>query len=494
MLNRLRANSGVSVALVVMVLVEIFALRSHSYGTIIVIAACGLLAVVVFTRADMKKIALGSALACAGTLTWNGWFIGPLRPGDALILLTLILILIVNPNDGFRTPPWWLKQLPLAIILVAVLAILIPPDPIYLANRIVLDAHGRNIVDTKGSVAMANIGVAFKFIVAVFAVPMAFIGAVRIDKRAARWLGIAFAAGAALSGWAATLDHFGTDLARLITRVPNVAARQAGFTTHPNFLAAGMIVAMPFAFWLAASTVRREQILGFVSLVGCVGGVYASGSRGGAVCAVGVVGLCILVHPRTRAHSATYAVAGVAALLLLAGVFPSIGQEILHVTRLSSDSNTGGSDTVRQLVGDQGIRDWHYSPIKGIGLQAYFDASEVYLQELASGGLILFVAMQVYMGGGIYTAWRYLKRNSLAMACGCALIGALALNLFEADLTDRFYYVPAAILLALVHSLKDDDGEDAADAADTGDETGGFERADGLSPRRRVASTVTRSS
>ena len=489
MLDRLRANLGVCLALVAMMLVEILALRSNSFGTIIVLAISGLLAVIVFTRADMKKIALGAALACAFTLTWNGWFVGPLRPGDALILLTILLILIANPNDGFRTPPWWLKQLPLAILLVALLAILIPTDPIYLANRIVLNAQGQLTVDTKGSIAMANIGVAFKYIVAVFAIPMAFIGAVRIDKRAARWLGIAFALGAAASGWVATLDHFGTDLGRYITKVPNVGSRQLGFTTHPNFLAAGMVIAIPFAFWLAASTVRYERLIGFVCLVGSVGGVYASGSRGGAVCAVGVVGLCILVHPRTRVHSATYAVAGVAVLLLLAVVFPSVGSEILRVTRLASNANTGGSDTVRQLVGDQGIRDWHFSPIKGIGLQAYFDASEVYLQELAAGGLILFTAMQIYMCGGIYTAWRYLKRDNLAMACGCSLVGALALNLFEADLTDRFYYVPAAILLALVHSLDLAENEDApADPVPTA-----FARADGL-PRRKAVLSRGRSS
>jgi hypothetical protein len=480
MLDRLRANSGVLTALVAMVLLEFVALRSHSYATIIVLVVCGLLGIVLLTRADMKKVALGAALACAFTLTWNGWFVGGLRPGDALILLTIVLILIVNPNDGFRTPPWWLKQLPLAIILVALLAIAFPVDPIYLANRLVLNAQGQLTVDTKGSIAMANIGVAFKYIVAVFAIPMAFIGAVRIDKRAAKWLGTFFAMGAALSGWAATLDHFGTDLGRYITHVPNVGSRQLGFTTHPNFLAAGMVIAIPFAFWLAASYVRREQLLGFICLVGTVGGVYASGSRGGAVCAVGVVGLCILVHPRTRVHSATYAVAGVALLLLLAVVFPSAGAEILKVTRLASNANTGGSDTVRQLVGDQGIRDWHFSPIKGIGLQAYFDASEVYLQELAAGGLILFTAMQIYMLGGIYTAWRYMKRDNLAMACGCALIGALALNLFEADLTDRFYYVPAAILLALVHSLERDDVPDEGTAEHA------FGRADGLRPRRRI--------
>ncbi|MDT4919032.1 MAG: hypothetical protein QOH89_3732 [Pseudonocardiales bacterium] len=483
MLNRLRANLGVTAALVAMLIVEVVALRSRSAGTIILLAVCGLLAVLVLVRADIRKVALGAALACAFTLTWNGWFLGPLRPGDALILLTIVLLLIANPSDGFRTPPWWVKQLPLAILLVALLTILFPQDPVYLANRIVLDAQGRQTVDTKGSLASANLGIAFKFIVAVFATPMAFIGATRIDKRAARWLGIAFACGAALSGWAATLDHFGTDLGRLITRLPNVGTRQVGFTGHPNWLAAGVVIAVPFAFWLLASDIRRERLIGLVCLPGLLGGVYASGSRGGAVCAVLVVGLCVVVHPKSRAHLPTIALAGAVLLGFIAGVVPSIGQTILRVTRLSGDANTGGSDTVRSIVGHQGSVDFHHSPIHGIGLQASFDASQVYLQELASGGLILFIAMQVYMLGGLWASWRYLRRNDMAMACFCSLAIILALNIFEADLTDRFYYVPAAILMAMMHAHSDEsEPEDFADHA----HESRFARADGLQPRRRL--------
>lgn len=483
MLNRLRANLGVTTALVAMVIVEVVALRSQSAGTIIIGAVCGLLAVLVLVRARISRVALWAAYACAFTLTWNGWFLGPVRPGDLLILATVLLILVANPNDGFRTPPWWVKQLPIAILLVALITIFFPPDPVYLANRIVLDAQGRLTVDTKSTLAAANLGVAIKFIIAVFATPMAFIGATRIDKRAARRLGIAFAAGAALSGWAATLDHFGTDLGRLITGVPNVGDRQLGFTNHPNFLAAGVVLGIPFAFWLLGSDDRRERLLGLAFMPGLLGGVYASGSRGGAVCAVLVVALCVVVHPKTRAHLPTLTLGGVVLVGILAGAVPSIGHAILKATRLAGGSNTSGSDTVRSIVGHQGSLDFHHSPIHGIGLQASFDASQVYLQELASGGLILFVAMQVYMAGGLWASWRYLKRYDMAMACFCSLAAILVLNLFEADLTDRFYYVPAAILVAMMHTL---DAGTATEPAPSGDTGPGFARADGL-PRRRHA-------
>jgi hypothetical protein len=395
-----------------------------------------------------------------------------------------VLILIANPNDGFRTPPWWVKQLPIAIVLVALLAIFFPMSQDYLANRIVLDAQGRLTQDTTGSLASANLGVAFKFIVAIFATPMAFIGAVRIDKRSARWLGIAFACGAALSGWAATLDHVvGTDIGRLITRVPDVGSRQLGFSGHPNWLAAGVVIAIPFAFWLLCSTRGRESLIGLICLPGLLGGVYASGSRGGAVCAVGVVGLCVLIHPRTRAHLPTISIAGLVLLGFLAGIVPSIGHAILKATRLAGDSNTSGSDTVRAMVGHQGVLDFHQSPIYGIGLQASFDASQVYLQELASGGLILFLGVQIYMLGGLWASWTSFKRHDMAMACFCSLVAILALNIFEADLTDRFYYVPAAILVAMLHSL--DLEAEAEGAPAPADETA-FARADGLPTRRRT--------
>jgi hypothetical protein len=463
MLDRLRGNLAVPAVILVMGIVEAYALRAGTLGLILIAVFCGMALVVVATGANMSRIALGAAYACAFTLTWNGWFLGPVRPGDLLILITLMLLLVANPNAAFRTPPWWVKQLAIAIIVVALITIFIPPDPLYLAERIVLNAVGKRTVDTASSLPAANLGVAFKFVVAVFATPMAFAGAALIDKRVARRLGIAFAAGAALSGLAATADRLGANISRVITHVPTIAgARQLGFTNHPNFLAAGTVLGIPFAFWLLASTRRREPLLGAVCMVGVLGGVYSSGSRGGAVCALLVLAVCFVLHPRTRGYTPTAALAGIFVAGVVAVLVPSVGHEILVATRLAGGTATQGSDTVRSLVGAQGIRDFKHSPVQGIGLQASFDASEVYLQELASGGLILFIAMQVYMGGAILTAWRNFNRSDMSTAVLGSLFAILVLNLFEADLTDRFYYVPAAILIAMVQTL---DADDAATKA-----------------------------
>jgi hypothetical protein len=89
----------------------------------------------------------------------------------------------------------------------------------------------------------------------------------------------------------------------------------------------------------------------------------------------------------------------------------------------------------------------------------------VYLQEPASGGLLLFFAMQAYMLGAIITALRRMNVDPLAGALLASLLITLVLNVFEADLTDRFYYVPAAILVALMHTARTGSRQDADDEA-----------------------------
>jgi hypothetical protein len=74
----------------------------------------------------------------------------------------------------------------------------------------------------------------------------------------------------------------------------------------------------------------------------------------------------------------------------------------------------------------------------------------VYLQELATGGLILFIGVSVYTLGGIVASIRLMRTSALAAMVLAALLTSVVLNYVETDLTDRFYYVPAAILITLL--------------------------------------------
>jgi hypothetical protein len=448
--TRVREAVTIIVVLALVLAVEAFSLRSGKIGLVLIAVVAVLAVSVVVFRVSLRWAGIGAACAAALTLTWHGVFLGPIRPGDALIFVAFLCFLVAEPNRAFSTPPWWVKQLIFVLLIGVVIQIFFPPDFNYLSQRLTFNAGGKSTRPPTRDLAVTNIGVAFKFIVAIAVTPMAFVGAARVDKRALRWLVVAFSVGSALSGWVAMVDHLGTNFGRILTGLPNASARQVGFADHPNFLAVGCVIAVPFAFWLAYNDNRLDRFIGFASLPGLVLGTYASGSRGGAVCVLIVLALCVVIHPRTRPHAPTFAMGGLVLAGGIAVAVPSIGATILRVTRLQSSPITQGSDRVRAMAGAQGARDFRHSPFAGIGLQASGQASQVYLQELATGGLILFIGVSVYTLGGIIESARLMATSTLAGMVLAALLTSVVLNYVETDLTDRFYYVPAAILITLL--------------------------------------------
>jgi hypothetical protein len=78
-----------------------------------------------------------------------------------------------------------------------------------------------------------------------------------------------------------------------------------------------------------------------------------------------------------------------------------------------------------------------------------FDAQTVYFQILQSGGLLLMATLMFYYLASIVVSFRMIPRYSLAAALCTSVIASLVLDVFEADLTDRFYYVPIGAILAL---------------------------------------------
>src|SRR5579859_4892685 len=452
--SRLRESGLLAIPIVIAVVVEVVALRLGSTGQLILGVLAALVAISVIISFDMGSVGVLAACLCALTLTWNGWHVGGIKPGDALIFGTLLCFLLAG-TTGEAGPrlPWWIKTLAFGIFGVAMLHVMFPMSDTYIDQRIVFTGKGKpapHLLDLPSS----NLHVAFQFIVAIALVPLIFALAARRDKRAPYWLGLAFAIGAAASGWAAGIDrvtHIG--ISRIITGVAGPGSRQIGFAGQPNYLAAGLVLAIPFAVWLLFSAKKLDRFISGFALVGMVFGVYASGSRGGAVSAVLALGVSILSVPRARRYTIATTLAGIGFIAVIVAVLPGFGRSILRSVRLiGGGASTAGSDIQRSLAATQGHHDFFHSPFYGVGLQASFDASQVYLQELASGGLLLFICMQIYMAGWVLTGYKMSARFHLAGAIAASAIAALALNFFEADLTDRFYYVPAGILVSLMYA------------------------------------------
>ena len=395
-----RANLGVGVVLVAMAGVEWFSMRNGALG-LLAGAAAGVFAIaLVVTSFDLIALALGTALIASFTLSWNGFFVGPVRPGDILALLAVLLFVL--GNDGKHIPrfPLWMYQVVIGIVLVVALNLIFPPSDRFVAGRTIIQLHNNTAVSLKSGFVSANLFTGVKFIIAVAVVPAMFGFAALYARRYARRLIVLFAVGAALSGWVAILAKYGLNTINLfIGTHGGHGTRQIGLANQPNYLAAGVVIAVPIGMWLLFEADRTSRLLGAFTVSGCVLGAYASGSRGGSVTIVGAVGLSLLLIPRARKFFLPSILVAAGAILALFLLFPSSVDAIGATTRLFGDSAsqvTGFSDLSRAILVDQAWRDFAYSPIHGIGLQVSFDAQTVYLQILQSGGILLMVTLMFY--------------------------------------------------------------------------------------------------
>lgn len=457
---------AVTVAAVLMLGIEAFGLSHGTFGAGVVVALFAVVALFLSVRLTLRTAGLGAALGAAFFTSWNGFLVGPVRPGDLLIFVAFACFIAADTRSRLPTVPWWVAQVGAVIVVVAILHVLIPTDPTYLAGRVVVAGDGTPYVENQ-----SNLGVAFKFLTGIVLLPLVFCFAAKHDRRSIRWLAIAFTAGVSVSGLVAFSDGRGlTHLGSSLTGAIFPLSRQAGFTNHPNFLAAGCVLATSIAIWLAASAEFRIRVIGWATLPGVLLGNYATGSRGGAVAGVLAVVLCVCLLPNLRKHLASI---GFLAGLVVTAAFvasPGLGSKILSATRLGGDpSATAGSDYLRSLVGSQAIRDLHFSPIDGIGLQVAAEAQNVYLQELAAGGVLLFIAMTLFFGGAAAACLKLMPTDDFARALFISTVSAVVLNYAEANLSDRFFYVPSALIAALVYRHRMDtvseQSEDAAESA-----------------------------
>lgn len=449
-LGGLRRHGGLTVGLLAAVLLAFEALgfATGTAGAIAIGVFIAVVAAMTLARTSLRKVAIASTLGAAFFTSWNGFLIGPARPGDLLIFIAFACFVAADLRARIPGVPWWIQQVAGVIILVAVLNAVLPTDPNYLAARVVLGADGTPYIENQ-----SNLGVAFKFVVGIALLPLVFVLAARHDRRLIRWLTVAFCVGVAASGFAAFIDHLGiTHLGFTVTGNAYPLDREGGFSNHANFLGAGCVLATAPAVWLACHEDRRTRIIGCIALPAILLGVYATGSRGATVgCGIALV-LSVALQPRLRKHLPTIAFVGGCAAGAAFVASPALGSALLRATRLGGGTTTtSGSDYVRALVGAQGVRDFFHSPIDGIGLQVAAQAQNVYIQELASGGVLLFAGMLLFTVGSLIECYRLWFVSDLARSLFVTIIATAILNFAEADLSDRFYYAPAGLIAALAY-------------------------------------------
>ncbi len=412
----------------------------------------------VYFPSVVKKAAIGSLLLAGVTVTWTGMRLPGLGdPADAFIAMSFgICALLVVFGDLRFTVPLWLF-IPVAAIVACVLAREVDPPPFYL--QVLRFQFG---LGTPNSLLKA----AF-WIFALVVVPLTIIACVVIDRRVAVWAMGAYVTGTAISSCVAIMDLTGlTNIGRtlsgnltylLTNSTVDTSNRIPGLTDHPNSLGFTAAVSIPLAVYFMGTMTRRW--IGTILLIALFGGVLASGSRGAQMLTPVAVLASVLWLPRqsgngrsiVRFFAMSALAAGVVGVVVLISLPSTIRDSILRVTSFGSLISAGNaSDTGRLTLIGEGLQDWLRYPMFGAGIRHIVEAHNIYVQLLASGGIVLLVAMCLYWFAMIRECWLLSKAGiAYARFLMLSIAAWLALGLVENQLTERGIYFAVGCIAGL---------------------------------------------
>jgi O-Antigen ligase len=234
--------------------------------------------------------------------------------------------------------------------------------------------------------------------------------------------------------------------------------RAAGPVGDPNFFALVMAALVPMGLFLIAKG-GKSALLGAAS-VGClIGGIFATGSRGGTIATgFAILGMAAVVPaPRLRAGAAVMILAAILALPLFAsqsqgaearGVGGRLTENRIAVAMFEDHPITGvgpGQYTIlyrdygREIGNDPRVlREPHSLPLE--------IASEQGIAGLVGWALAGVVAFGFAFSRGI---WRLVVGRALVMAIATFLVGSLFLHGSQI----RLLYVLIGLLLALAAAM-----------------------------------------
>jgi hypothetical protein len=398
----------------------------------------------------LGRLAAASVGVMVATTQWNAVRVGGgLALEDVLMALAFALVvcdMVVNRRSvGF--PPA-IMTAALAFAIPGLVAALFPPAATLTSNPLVRQAAAIALIPIK---SRENLGSLAKFEAAILVMPL-MVGVVGTSRKRVLQIADMWALGAIVSAVIATTDMVGiTHLSRQILGLPYNPTRQSGLTLEPNHLAVGALLVLPLVvMWLTRS--RRWRLAGIIGLAVLLTGIYASRSRGAEVLAPCALAFSFAAVPQLRPWLAK--VAPVVALLGIAVVVSSSGtlHRLLYDARLTSNApGVVGSDSQRAQLRAYSLQAFEARPVTGVGYTVIDDAHDIYVQLLAAGGVIGLLAFVVLiMGalGAVRRLWRS-PDHLYAAAMGAALaVWALA-GVVENQLTDRYLYVPLAVLIAL---------------------------------------------
>ncbi|MDT5359788.1 MAG: hypothetical protein QOC69_1550 [Mycobacterium sp.] len=388
----------------------------------------------------MVYIGVGILAVGAFTASWGA--VGPISDVCLVLALGIALLHVFFGQLRFITPVWmWIA--PLGVIICAVGRWFLPVPENMLAIRYVATPY-----------VPENLNKAAIWMAALVLVPLTIVAWSAIEPRTPRWVMGSFIGGVALSAAISVTDLLQVTSIATSLGYDSNNSRQTGLTDHPNTLGFTCAISLPIAIFFMARRGRVTWIASRLAIVILLGGVVACGSRGTQFAAPIIILATLMSAPERRRAALknvaiTLAVSTAALFVLVETLASNVLGDLFRFS--TGGTGVGDSDAERAILLKQAINDVESYPVFGVGLRHIVEAHNIYLQILASGGLVLGFAMLAYWIGVISSCWQLRARGSYLGACLLiSMLTWLGLGTIENQLTDRLLYFTVGSVAALV--------------------------------------------
>lgn len=227
------------------------------------------------------------------------------------------------------------------------------------------------------------------------------------------------------------------------------AFRFSGLSSHPNHLATVINLTLPLAIYSVNRV--KFKFLTYLVIAYLFTGQILTGSRIGLASFIVIVILSgkYVLNVNLKRLSIMLALFITFAVYLLPML--DFGLDIFNSRLLSSNAGVLQSNTARLALAKQGIADFLSNPIVGIGPRAFKSSHNIFLQLLASLGIIGFITFsQIVLKILLSRTPRGSRINSLKLS----IIAILLTGLFSNGLADFFIYVPFGAIIGVITESK----------------------------------------
>jgi hypothetical protein len=211
-------------------------------------------------------------------------------------------------------------------------------------------------------------------------------------------------------------------LAAGVAKGNRAQGRDAGLSTHPNYLAEAGLLSLALLFYLwhrhgGKSWVTTAALLGATAV--CSASIIMSGSRAGTVVAAVLV-LMVPVVERSAIVGFGLALVGALTFVALPLIAGAAGQGS-SIARLTGDSSAQYSNSARTLGLEAGVARFFAHPFRGDGIVDLYEIHNNFLEVVIAIGIfglvgylmVLWAFARPLFGSGeyrrlAYTVWAYI--------------------------------------------------------------------------------------